>query len=609
MEEQSDGTLHVFGVVTAERPDVTNEVCDYAKTVPYYKATVAEMLKATDVPGMEQSIMPLREMHQLKAIGKGISIDFDDASKTIRMGFEVVDPLAITKVKKGVLPAFSQGGDYVGEKVPDPVHKGCMRYVANPGEVSLVDRGALPGAVIESMKGRSFPLVKSDGSTELRKFALEDPPSSDIAKLSEADAALIAAALRKTLEEQPLKKEPKTKRKGGKDLHASDFAYVGDPEDTSTWKLPIHDKAHAQNALARFNQTEGIPSDEKSKVKAKIKAAAKKHGIDVAGEAEKIAKAIEYMQGRAFEKGLWDVAQMAEVAQTIAWLQSGALYERDMEGDASTQPEDLKTLLDDAVACLVAMVEEEASELQERAAALSGAKGAIKVMTQEELQKAAGDLEKRTKSLKAHLQTAQEHNGHVSDHLGKCMKALEGDEVEGSGPTPTDPKHGGTAHPGPTGEKAQFVSMGKNVDGVEIFKRAPDPNAVFDAQAFKTELKGEISDLFNETLAGFMKAMFLPEGATKTPVTKAAPGLGDRALVPHLGPHVTQSVTKAQDVTANPGAPDTAKQANEVTKETVLKAAAGDQEAALKLARTIQPMNQAETERVQLNYSNARVRS
>jgi hypothetical protein len=66
---------------------------------------------------------------------------------------------------------------------------------------------------------------------------------------------LIAAALRKTLAEQPLKKEPKTKRKGGMDLHSSDFAYVGGPEDTSTWKLSIHDKAHAQNALARFGQT------------------------------------------------------------------------------------------------------------------------------------------------------------------------------------------------------------------------------------------------------------------------------------------------------------------------------------------------------------------
>lgn len=73
----------------------------------------------------------------------------------------------------------------------------------------------------------------------------------------------------------------KTKRKGGEDLHASDFAYVGDAQDPSTWKLPIHDAAHARNALARFDQTQGIPASEKSAVLAKIKSAAKKFGVDV----------------------------------------------------------------------------------------------------------------------------------------------------------------------------------------------------------------------------------------------------------------------------------------------------------------------------------------
>src|ERR1035437_243905 len=79
----------------------------------------------------------------------------------------------------------------------------------------------------------------------------------------------------------------KTKRVAGEDLTSSAFAYVGDSQDPSTWKLPIHFSAaaksasHASNALARFNQTQGIPSGEKASVLAKIKAAAKKHGVDV----------------------------------------------------------------------------------------------------------------------------------------------------------------------------------------------------------------------------------------------------------------------------------------------------------------------------------------
>lgn len=79
----------------------------------------------------------------------------------------------------------------------------------------------------------------------------------------------------------------KTKKVDGEELTADKFAFVGDPEDTSTWKLPIHDANHAKNALARFNQTEGIPADEKQKVYDRIVAACKKFGIHVSDEEEK----------------------------------------------------------------------------------------------------------------------------------------------------------------------------------------------------------------------------------------------------------------------------------------------------------------------------------
>lgn len=76
----------------------------------------------------------------------------------------------------------------------------------------------------------------------------------------------------------------KTKKVGGKSLTSDKFAYVGDENDTSTWKLPIHDPAHVRNALARFNQTEGIPEDQKDKVYKRIVAAAKKFGIKVSDD-------------------------------------------------------------------------------------------------------------------------------------------------------------------------------------------------------------------------------------------------------------------------------------------------------------------------------------
>lgn len=84
----------------------------------------------------------------------------------------------------------------------------------------------------------------------------------------------------------------KTKSVGGKELPASDFAYVGDPEDPSTWKLPIHDASHAQNAMARFNQTEGIPEAEKKAVAKKIADKAKSFGIDTTDFEKQYARSL-----------------------------------------------------------------------------------------------------------------------------------------------------------------------------------------------------------------------------------------------------------------------------------------------------------------------------
>ncbi len=163
----------VHGLFTAETPDLDKEVCDYEKTKPYYKALVDKFLKATSaVDGMATSMFPVREMHQLKAVGCGKGIEFDDTEKTISGTVHVVDPAAVKKVQAGVLIGFSQGGGYVGDPIPDPVYKGCVRYVADPGEMSLVDSPCLPQALIDGIKEKTYQYRKADGSVELRKFAM-----------------------------------------------------------------------------------------------------------------------------------------------------------------------------------------------------------------------------------------------------------------------------------------------------------------------------------------------------------------------------------------------------------------------------------------------------
>ena len=46
-------------------------------------------------------------------------------------------------------------------------------------------------------------------------------------------------------------------------------------------KEPLNDADHVRNAMARFNQVEGVSDDERDEAWTRIKSAAKKHGVDI----------------------------------------------------------------------------------------------------------------------------------------------------------------------------------------------------------------------------------------------------------------------------------------------------------------------------------------
>ena len=76
-------------------------------------------------------------------------------------------------------------------------------------------------------------------------------------------------------------KRGKTKAVDGKDLPASAFAYVPDPEKPSTWKLPIHDARHVGAAVAALGagfrgRKVQIPEGDRAKVKGKVRTAWRK---------------------------------------------------------------------------------------------------------------------------------------------------------------------------------------------------------------------------------------------------------------------------------------------------------------------------------------------
>ena len=59
------------------------------------------------------------------------------------------------------------------------------------------------------------------------------------------------------------------------ELSASKFAF---PKER---KEPLTDARHVRNAIARFNQVEGVSASERDAAWRRIKAAAKRHGIEV----------------------------------------------------------------------------------------------------------------------------------------------------------------------------------------------------------------------------------------------------------------------------------------------------------------------------------------
>ena len=88
----------VYGVVTAEAPDVSGEVCDYASTKPLYQKWSQGFASATD----GKSFGNLRAMHGNVAAGKLVDIASNDAAKRIEICGKVVDDAEWQKVEEGI---------------------------------------------------------------------------------------------------------------------------------------------------------------------------------------------------------------------------------------------------------------------------------------------------------------------------------------------------------------------------------------------------------------------------------------------------------------------------------------------------------------------------
>lgn len=476
--DKADGTHSVEGVATSEAVDKDNEIADYAGTLKAIKSWSDDAVAKTTGNGQETSLGNIRLQHDGKIIaGKMTGYDPDDKAKKIAIKTQPLNSIYDDYVLPGMVTGFSIAGGYVsrncneckaampgrGNFCPDCKKSVVTRYIPSIVEISYVDNACNPDA--------TFTHVKANGGTELRKFS-DLRKEHELKQATTEDQSALEKTIERVLVKTGLAKEKKTKKVGGKDLPASAFAYVGDPDDTSTWKLPIHDAAHCRNALARFNQTQGIPAGEKAKVKAKIVAAAKKFGIEVSeksakcvrfalvkvadamldasnfkfeGGGEAVAARVEEVFAKVdgdtqLFKGLYTVSSLAEVLQSLQWIVASTEYERDYEGDDSEVPDDLRQALEDLIPIFIAMASEEANELltQTKKAAIGGKGGTSMDAKDADLLKAAKELAtkmwKKAKSIfhkmaKEHgglaktFHKAAEHHENIADHCTNCAEA------------------------------------------------------------------------------------------------------------------------------------------------------------------------------------------
>lgn len=101
--------------------------------------------------------------------------------------------------------------------------------------------------------------------------------------------------------------DKKTQSVDGVEHGREDFAF-NTSDEPSEWKFPIFDAAHVRDALARLDQEKGIPDAEMATVRARIKDAAHKFGID--------DRSLE--PGKKSAEGL-DPVTRVRVARAEAW--------------------------------------------------------------------------------------------------------------------------------------------------------------------------------------------------------------------------------------------------------------------------------------------------
>ena len=316
MEAQDDGTVKVWGYASSEAVDSDGEVI----TAEAMKAAIPDYMKFGAV----------REMHGSNAAGTAIEINVEDDGRTF-FGAHIVDPVAVTKVKKGVYKGFSIGG---GVTARDELNKSQITGLKLT-EISLVDRPANPDAVFtcykaDKPKADEEAADKDDEPTE----KTDETPADDTEKADDKSD--------KKVDDKDDDKKDETEKSASVNLSESEIAILkavlakaekqeaavkaDEPVDESVSKSDDLAKAEMADALAKAQDALKKSNDALAKAQAEIESL-KKQAAPPKGSTKAIGKAEDNGEDplKGFQPIVKNDGSLDDVATLVKAAQTGRL--------------------------------------------------------------------------------------------------------------------------------------------------------------------------------------------------------------------------------------------------------------------------------------------
>lgn len=385
VDDNDDGTITVHGVASSEARDSQGEcVTKGAMTdaIPDYFA---------------HGTGALRAMHQPIAAGFVSKAEVNAAGET-EISATVVDPVEIIKVKTGTYKGFSIGG----KKLPggyDAKTKTITKMRLT--EISLVDRPANPEATITMWKGDDMDLEPS-ASVEVTEAG-----AADVDKLADIiNAGKISTARLVEIAEAEVAKV----------MAGEKTASQASADATQT----ASDEAVAQ--IAKAAAEEIAKAEPTNTPAASVDPAATEVAKVAAGEIAKVEVSDE------IKKGMYAVADLANVLNSIQWLASSAIREAQSEGDGSKVPASIVAWLKTGAGILSAMAAEEAAEMIAGLTAMFPPEIDVVQMAEK-----AGEIRKALESAEdgAFFSVAKEHAPELNINMSMVFEAVKkGETIE-----------------------------------------------------------------------------------------------------------------------------------------------------------------------------------